>query len=146
MSVKAKNESGFTLVELVCTISILGLLASLAIPNLSTIITKATDNQMKYQISTQLEDAQFLAMSKEQSVVVHFTNQQIITYANQKNQHVTQLPEDIVITSNYKNNKVVFQKSGQVRGGTIVFKRNKQEWMKVVIQVASGTTKVVFHV
>jgi prepilin-type N-terminal cleavage/methylation domain-containing protein len=146
MSVRANNERGFTLVELLCTISILGLLVSLAIPNLSSIISKATYTQIKYQISSQLEDAQLLAMSKEQSVVVQFTNQQIITTANHKNYQVTSLPEGIKIISNYKNHKVTFQESGHVRGGTIVLRRSKQVWIKVVIQVASGTTKVVFHV
>jgi prepilin-type N-terminal cleavage/methylation domain-containing protein len=144
MSMKRNSESGFTLVELLCTISILGLISSLALPNVSTLMANATDMQLKYQITSQLDEAQLIAMAKETEVFVRFTDHGIITVINGKIIQQSKLPNDITIVSNYHQNQVTYQETGQVRGGTIVLKRSRKDWMKVVIQVASGTTKVVF--
>ncbi|MCH5583916.1 prepilin-type N-terminal cleavage/methylation domain-containing protein [Shimazuella sp. AN120528] len=146
MPVKNTKEAGYTLVELLCTLSIMGMLISLAVPNLSTVIAKATYLQLRYQIISQLEDAQLTAMAREIEVSVQFSNRTITTWVDGKTQYKTILPEDVKISSNYKENRVLFRKTGQVRGGTIHIKKNEKNWMDVVIQVASGTTKVIFHV
>jgi Tfp pilus assembly protein FimT len=146
MPKKLRKEAGFTLVEMLCIISILGLFCSIAVPDITALISKATYTQLRFDITSQLKEAQLLAMSKEIEVLVRFTNDDITTIENKKITKQIQLPEDIQINSNYKNNEVVFQETGQVRGGTIILKQYNKEKMKVVIQVASGTTKIQFDV
>jgi prepilin-type N-terminal cleavage/methylation domain-containing protein len=145
MSLETKQETGFTLVEMLCTCSILGLMLTLAIPDMSRLIDQATQVQLRHQIKTQLEHAQLEAMAKETETLVQFTNEQIIT--RQGEQIISQivLPKDVQVTSNYSHNQVVFQETGQVRGGTIAISQQGYGMMKIVIQVASGTTKVIIH-
>lgn len=145
MSVKLIREAGFTLVELLCTLSILGLIITLAVPNLSNLITNKTYHQLRYQIISQLEDAQLVAMASEVEVAVKFSNSEMTTWIDGKQKQQMEFPENIQISSNYQENKVLFRETGHVRGGTIFIKQNNREWMKVVIQVASGTTKVLIH-
>lgn len=145
MSVKRSKEAGFTLVELLCTLSVLGLVITLAVPDLSNLVTKKTYLQLRYQIISQLEDAQLVAMAREVEVAVKFSNSEMTTWIDGKQKQQMELPENLQISSNYKENKVVFRETGHVRGGTIFIKKNNREWMKVVIQVASGTTKVLIH-
>lgn len=145
MQVKMVREAGFTLVELLCTLSILGLVISLAVPNLSNLRTKATYFQLRYQIISQLEDAQLVAMASEMEVAVKFSNSGMTTWIGGKQKQEMKFPKNLQISSNYQESKVLFRENGHVRGGTIFIKRNNREWMKVVIQVASGTTKVLIH-
>lgn len=146
MQVKAAKESGFTLVELLCTLSILGLIISLSVPNLSNLITNMTYLQLRYQIISQLEDAQLVAMANEMEVAVKFSNSGMTTWVEGQQKQKMEFPQNLQISSNYQGNEVIFRETGHVRGGTIFIKQNNREWMKVVIQVASGTTKVLIHV
>jgi Tfp pilus assembly protein FimT len=146
MQKKLRKEAGYTLVEMLCIISILGLFCSIALPDITALISKATYTQLRFDISSQLKEAQLLSMSKEIEVFVRFSNDRITTIENKKITKQVQLPEDTQIDSNYKNNEVIFQETGQVRGGTIILKQYNEEKMKVVVQVASGTTKIQINV
>jgi prepilin-type N-terminal cleavage/methylation domain-containing protein len=143
MQVKRGIEAGFTVVELLCTLSVVGLLLTLALPSMSTLLAKANLSQVTYQLTAQLDEAQLLAMAYEQDVTVSFRDRVIITELAGKEHARTSLPEAIYYRTNYMQNKLTFRKTGQVRGGTIVLYRGKQVWLKVIVQVASGASRVV---
>jgi prepilin-type N-terminal cleavage/methylation domain-containing protein len=146
MPIKKDREAGFTLVELLCTLSILGIIISLAIPNLFSLSINTTYVQLRYQIISHLEEAQLMALAREVEVSVRFSSNGMITWSDGKRLQQIEFPENLQISSNYPENEVLFRETGQVRGGTVYIKQNNKNWMKVVIQVASGTTKVIVHV
>jgi prepilin-type N-terminal cleavage/methylation domain-containing protein len=143
MQVERHIEAGFTVVELLCTLSIFGLLLALALPPVQTLVVDATNTRVMYQLTSQLDEAQLVAIAYEKEVTVQFTNRVITTEIDGKVHTRTLLPDAIHVVSNYAQNKLIFRKTGQVRGGTIVLYRKNQIWVKVVIQVASGASKVV---
>lgn len=145
MSLSRKQEAGFTLVEMLCTCSILGLVLALAIPHMGKLIAQTSLIQLRHQITSQLEQAQLLAMAKETETLVQFTNNQMIVKQNGQQISQITLPKGLQISSNYPQNQVIFRETGQVRGGTIFFYQQGLKVMRLVIQVASGTIKVVVH-
>lgn len=66
------KEDGFTLVELLGVIVILGLIIAIAVPALGNIMTKAEDNTKKAQEELVIDAAQlyFIEKPKEKSVTV----------------------------------------------------------------------------
>jgi prepilin-type N-terminal cleavage/methylation domain-containing protein len=145
MPEKIKREAGFTFVELLCTISLLGLLTTLAVPNITNIVSKTADQQLRLAVIAQLQQAQLIAMAKEKEIGIRFTKEKMLTIEDEQVTDIIPLPEVSQIQTNYKNNEIVFQDTGQVRGGTITLSRLEKAHIKIVIQVASGVTRMEFY-
>ena len=130
MSKKLVREAGFTYVELLCVLSIMGLLTSFAMPDAANVSMRFSNEKLRLEVISGLQQAQLVAMAKEKEISVYFSENNMFTFEDEKVIRILHLPDEIQIESNYKNNTVVFQETGQVRGGTIILRRPENK-MKI---------------
>lgn len=142
MSLSGNNDSGFTLVEMLCACSILGLILTLALPNMNQLIERTKSQELSHQVIAQFQQARWKAMAKESETFVTLTDHKLVTVQAGQVIYKTDLPIGLHVTSNYPRNEICFEPTGQVRGGTILFHQQGKIMLRLIIQVASGLPEV----
>jgi len=144
MRMKFKGLKGFTSVEMMLTLIILSLLTFLSLPALTTLGKKLEVDSFLLFLQTDLIFAQECARCREEDVIVCFDNflKEIKIFQGGNFLRKTALPKKYSLTSNYLNNRIIFHKTGQVKGGTINLWDGQELVGRLVIQVASGFSYV----
>ncbi|MBA4493270.1 GspH/FimT family pseudopilin [Paenactinomyces guangxiensis] len=139
-----RREAGWTLVELILILSLLGLLAMLSLPAFSRIGERAEREMFLHSIASDLQLAQVEAVSRRQEVIVHLDSKNHLITVKQGNNLLrkTTIPPRYQLKSNYPANRIVFRETGQVKGGTLQLYLGGQLTGTIKMQVASGRPKV----
>lgn len=141
---KNSGQAGWSLIELLFTLFLFGLIASLCMPAISTISERVERMLLMQELASQLQLAQMEAMSKETEVTVKLDSAKNEVHIVQNGLVLRRIriPPLYRLTSNYPNQSLVYRETGQVRGGTLSLYTGKRLVGRLVIQVASGLPKV----
>lgn len=142
-----RAEDGWTMVELIFTLSLLGLLATLSLPAFSQLGERVEREMFLHFLAIDLQYAQMEAMSREEEVIVHIASNSRWIIITQADKHVrkTEIPQRYQLKHNYPDGKIIFRRTGQVRGGTIKLLTGNRVCGLIKIQVASGRPRVVME-
>lgn len=132
------RENGFSLIEMMCTLFLLGVLAGISIPMIATIVTQLEAEQIANDLVNNLSLAQQMAISREEEVVVQFSQTGFtIRSADEVIKH-WKLKRNYRLQQNYSQGELIFRSSGQSRGGTIRLIYQNETVKELKVQVASG--------
>lgn len=114
---KMKNQKGFTLVELMVVIAIIGVLAAIAVPKFTTSTNAAKDTKLTADLRT-----------LDGSIMMHYANKQAYPTLAELKTYVTEWPKDakgtdLSYTVNAANgtNPATYTLSGSNSAGTPVY-------------------------
>lgn len=155
---KASKNRGFTLIELIIVISILGILAFLVIPNIVAISSRNTLNTVTKEIAQEIKNTQQLAINRKITVLFDLDTQKN-TYRVRENKtpaivfKTGQLSKDIKITSNlyapYSGHlsgvrRISYTPNGlPSRTGTIWLIDQNGNTKRITIAVGTGRVKII---
>ncbi len=141
---RIRNEGGWTLVELVLTLTLLGLLAALAVPAFFQIGERLERKLTLDALASDLRLAQREAESRETVTELRIdpSGDGYRLVREGKTFRRASLRPRYRLSSNYPSGKILFRPSGQVRGGTLWLEREGKRVGRLVIQVASGRPRV----
>lgn len=139
-----REEGGWTLIELVLTLTLIGLLASLAIPAFSQIGERMDRKLILDCLASDIRLAQREAESRESATEIRIdpSGSGYRVLQNGKTIRHNSFRPRYRLKSNYPSGRILFRPSGQVRGGTLWLERNGKRVGRVVLQVASGRPRV----
>lgn len=140
-----RSEGGWTLVELVCTLSLMGLITSMAYPQLISFAKQMEEELFVKLLVDELYYARTQAIGYEQDITVQWQSRQMIVRSGTQELRQLQIPAHLRLLTNFPNNAIRYHSSGQAKGGTIQLLRDKELVAKIVLQVASGIPKVIEH-
>ncbi|SDW09201.1 prepilin-type N-terminal cleavage/methylation domain-containing protein [Marininema mesophilum] len=139
-----KEQQGWTLVELSLTLAMIGLLAILALPAFVQWGDRLDRELFLGGLAADLRFAQTQArLTEEETLLVLDASKH--RYTVKQGDHLLRnekIPSRFQLTSNYPRSRVIFRRSGQVRGGTFVLYTRGKRVGRVVVQVASGRPRV----
>ncbi|MDO5050313.1 MAG: prepilin-type N-terminal cleavage/methylation domain-containing protein [Moraxella equi] len=95
------RQSGFTLVEMIITIAVMGVIAAIAYPGLQSQIAKARVAQTAGDIESALKEARAEALIKRTNITVQLSNNQMLSATGLNNQSVikpVKVPKNVTIT------------------------------------------------
>lgn len=140
----SRSEGGWTLIELVLTLTLVGLLASLAIPAFHQIGERLERKLTLDSLASDIRLAQREAESRESVTELRIdpSGSGYRVMRGGKTIRRTSVRPRYRLTSNYPSGRILFRPSGQVRGGTLWLERNGKRVGRVVLQVASGRPRV----
>lgn len=137
-----KKEDGWTITELMFTLTIFGFILTLAVPTLSSVGERIEKELFLHFLATDIELAQMEAISRQEEVKVAFCSQAVeITQTHHILRRVV-IPKKYTLKTNYRGQQVLFRRTGQVQGGTIWLCKGNRTVGQIKIQVASGRAKV----
>jgi Tfp pilus assembly protein FimT len=139
------NEEGWTLIELIGTLSILGLLVTLAFPQWVTISQQIEEEMFLQLFALEIYDARMQAIAYQQEVAVEWQKRRVVVRTAEQVLRSLEIPDHLQIESNYAQDRLLYRRSGQAVGGTIWLKRNQETIGKLIVQVASGVPRVVMN-
>lgn len=139
-----KGESGWTLVELVLTLMLTGLLAALAIPAFNQIGERIDRELTLDRLASDIRLAQREAESREAEAEIRVDPSETGYRLLREGETIrrTVIPARYRLKSNYPSGRLLFRPSGQARGGTFWLEWNGKRVGRVVVQVASGRPRV----
>lgn len=144
MRIFLHREEGWTMIELILTLSLLGLLITLALPTFTRFGEFLEKEMFLKLLSTDLQYAQMQAMSREEEIVVWFDTKAgwVITQQNGHLLRKIKIPYHFKMETNFRQDQIIFRQSGQIVGGTIQLKSGNRLIGKIMVQVASGIPRV----
>lgn len=139
------TEEGWTIIELIGTLSILGLLVGLAFPQWVTLSQKIEEEMFLQLFALEIYDARMQAIAYQQEVAVEWQKNRVVVRTDKHILRSMEIPPHLQLESNFTQNRLLYRQSGQAVGGTIWLKRNQRTIGRLVVQVASGLPRVVVH-
>lgn len=144
-SVKQKNDQGYTLIEVMAVISLLGLITLLGVPNFR-------NHWSNYQLSTAAEEvAQNIRLAQKRSISegifckIFFDLEEKTSYRIVLGYKSTKynLPKEVYFQwNNFSNDTLIFNPSGAPsQGGTVAIAKDGRT-LYVIVAVATGRTRV----
>jgi Tfp pilus assembly protein FimT len=140
-----RTEAGWALVESIMVLFLLSLILALCLPTWGQVRERTEREVFLQALATQLELAQMEAVSREEEVHVQIqaTAQKIQVKQGERCLREMAIPQRYHLSSNYDGDQIIFRKTGQVLGGTLQLQLEGRLVGQIVVQVASGTLKVV---
>lgn len=147
-----KNKSGFTLMEMMVTIAIIGILAAIAVPNAISWRRNAQFSSAVRDAKLAIDQARMFAIkSNAPAAVVINPGARTInilkwdraTNAMVADPLVTQLSQDIAINSNFPGNQIPFNNRGMLTppAGTVTIQHAGGMVSQIVINI-SGSSRI----
>lgn len=128
------QNKGFTLIEVLLTLSIIIVLSVLTFPYMPTQSLAYNEDMIQYQIASLIDHAKSYALTNHQQVNITFTQNTISYQENQKRiQYI--LPEKCYF-SHLK--KVYFNKNGNINQGNHILIHLKNKSLKLVFHLGNG--------
>ncbi|WP_107726276.1 GspH/FimT family pseudopilin [Desmospora activa] len=139
-----QNEGGWNLVELNVTLLLITLLAGLAYPAFAGWAERVERELFLGTLAADIRMAQREAMAMEQEVSLTFDAQNGSYHILRGSERIRQgrIPARLQVESNYPSDQILFRRTGQTRGGTLLVRSQREVVGKIVIQVASGRPRV----
>lgn len=138
------DEGGWTLVEMVLTLALIGLLALLSIPAFAQ-LGERVERQLfldRFVAEVRLAQREAIGHEEEVAVEVDKTGRAFRVVRGGKVIRQEMIPHRYRLRSNYPENRLLFRRTGQVRGGRFQLYEGKKRVGEVIIQVASGRTRL----
>jgi Tfp pilus assembly protein FimT len=137
-----QDESGWTLIEIILILFLWGSWLWMVYPTVSHIGDRLEREMLLELLASELQLAQTEAKSRQQEVEVIHSAKKIQIVQAERSIRLVELPKQYQLKSNYPKQRIVFRKTGQVRGGTMKLFQGKHMVGMIKIQVASGRSKV----
>ncbi|MDR6224940.1 GspH/FimT family pseudopilin [Desmospora profundinema] len=139
-----RDEGGWNLVELQVTLLLISLLAGLCYPAFVQWADRVERDLFLGVLASDIRMAQREATVREEEVVLALDSEAGIYRIMRDGQVIRQgkMPSRFQVESNYPGDRILFRRTGQVRGGTLSLRSGGELVGKVIIQVASGRPRV----
>lgn len=151
LNIRSKNKKGYTLVELIVVIALMGIVLSVAIPSFKIILRTAEKKELM-EFKRDLNFARNSSIMENQIYLVRIDkvkNQYFIERATGKNKEVIKNKEfvnGIILKENNLNNSITFYPSGSPsKAGTIELSNRKGEKIEITITPATGKINIKFN-
>lgn len=139
------TEEGWTFIELIGTLSILGLIVGLAFPQWMTISQKIEEEMFLQLFALEIYDARMQAIAYQQEVAVEWHQHRVVVRTAEQILRSLEIPDHLQLESNFAQDRLLYRRSGQAVGGTIWLKHNQETIGSLIVQVASGIPRVVVN-
>lgn len=139
-----KNRSGFTLIELIVTISVFAILASIATPNILSWMSSARVSSASRQVMSVIQDARMHAIKENSRTRIEFpaAGNSYVTRkwnrgTNTWNVQTHDLPPRVSLTSAFGNGTVLaFGSNGLPnQAGNVVLTNNRGTTLRVLVNI-----------
>ncbi|EGK13034.1 hypothetical protein HMPREF9374_1187 [Desmospora sp. 8437] len=139
-----RGEEGWSLVELSLTLALAGLLTSLALPAFVQWGDRLEQEQFMELFSEEIRMTQREASVREEVTFLQLDSKgrKYSIHRGKERLREAKVPARYRLDSNYPSHRLVFQPSGQARGGTFRLMKNGKTVGRIVVQVASGRPRV----
>ncbi|WP_380164249.1 GspH/FimT family pseudopilin [Kroppenstedtia sanguinis] len=130
--------------ELSLTLILAGLITSLALPAFAQWGDRLEQEQFMELFSEDIRLAQREASVREEVTFLQVDTKGGVYSIHRGEERLREekVPARYRLESNYPSHRLVFQPSGQARGGTFRLKKNGKTVGRIVVQVASGRPRV----
>lgn len=139
-----RNEGGWNLVELNVTLMLISLLAGLAYPAFANWSDRVERDLFLGTLAADIRMVQREAMAREQEVSLNLDTRRGSYRILREGELIRQgrIPARLQVESNYPGDQILFRRTGQARGGTLLVRSRGEVVGKIIIQVASGRPRV----
>ncbi|PTX65024.1 type II secretory pathway pseudopilin PulG [Melghirimyces profundicolus] len=132
------------MVELTVTLALVGLLTALVLPAFVQMGDRLERERFLELLAEDVRLAQREARARETETFLQVEGEgtSYSVYRGNSRLRREKVPGKMRLESNYPSGRLVFRKSGQIRGGTVRLMDGGKPAGKVVVQVASGRPRV----
>ena len=140
----AKDHKGYTLLELVIVIALLGLMMTIAIPNLFTYHNNLTLQTTAQELESAIKLARQLSADEDREYVVELTSERFAVRENR-------VGSERVLSQNYPNGikrnvasdqRLVVNRDGLTGYGKFILENSRKQQIDVEIHIGTGRVTV----
>ena len=139
------NESGYTMLEMVAVVIIIGLLLTITVPSLEAVFHRLTLEDSAMKMARYLRYSQQMAVNNQEWYLIHFQhdhNRYVIRRSGEIIKTV-KLPAGIDLgMTNFSGNELFFYPTGAPSAGGSIPIQNDEDIVFVRVSVGAGRVRV----